>query len=463
MNQGRRLSIRLRLTIIFVGVIAVIGLSASALIVGLADHAQNVAAGNEVVAALNSVQAQIGTQQLYATEPLTLHTPANVVVQVVNLGQRQVLAASKAIDGEPIIAHAHSDFASANGLAARILPRADHTDGPFVLGHVRIVSTGAGPALAFGFYSETTLAHTHNVLLLTIVSSFPALLIIIGLLLWVALGLTLAPVEMIRRRVESIAAADLSQRVPQLGGNDEIAKLTTTLNEMLSRLELASTFEQEFISNASHELRSPLATLLATVERARLNPDAANWEQVSESVLREVRRMTTLVDEMFWLARHDEGHLEPVFQELDVDDILFEEAERIATLSHLNVRTTNVSPSRMMGDEGMMRRLVRNLTDNAMRYARSEISLASHIDGDHVTISVANDGPEVEPSEGERYFERFARGDAARSRAQGGTGLGLTIVREIAQLHGGEVHFVPVASGAQVVATVRVDGRPSAS
>ena len=103
-----------------------------------------------------------------------------------------------------------------------------------------------------------------GVLITSLGISFALLLLMTAALIWVGMGLALAPVESIRRRVDTIAATDLSQRVPPTGGNDEIARMARTVNAMLERLEASSVFEQEFVSNASHELRSPLTTLLAT-------------------------------------------------------------------------------------------------------------------------------------------------------------------------------------------------------
>jgi len=133
------------------------------------------------------------------------------------------------------------------------------------------------------------------------------------------MGLALAPVESIRRRVDAIAASDLSQRVPPSGGNDEIARMARTVNAMLDRLEASSQFEQEFVSNASHELRSPLTTLLATTERAPripITPIGTKW--VRSSCARAATR--TLIDDLAWLARHDEHRAEIHSVDVDLDD-----------------------------------------------------------------------------------------------------------------------------------------------
>jgi len=169
-----------------------------------------------------------------------------------------------------------------------------------------------------------------------------------GGLIWIGMGLALAPVESIRRRVDAIAASDLSSAFPD-GGDDEIARMARTVNAMLDRLEASSQFEQEFVSNASHELRSPLTTLLATTERASKDPSHANWSEVGEIVMREGRRLETLIDDLAWLARHDEHRTEIQCVDVDLDDLLFDEGHRVRLLSALIVDTSQVQPTRVTG------------------------------------------------------------------------------------------------------------------
>jgi signal transduction histidine kinase len=258
--------------------------------------------------------------------------------------------------------------------------------------------------------------------------------------------------------VAAIAAEDLSQRVPVTGGDDEIARMARTLNEMLDRLESSSRFQQEFVSNASHELRSPLTTLLATVERAASDQPNTDWPEVAEAIIREGRRLDVIVDGLFWLARHDENQLEVERVDVDLDDLLFEESQRVRTISDLSTDTTAVQPTRVLGDPAMLKRMVRNVVDNAVRYANSELRLASLYDGEYAVVMVADDGDGLDVSQSDRLFERFVRADPARSRTSGGTGLGLSIVAEIVARHGGSAHFAPVERGTLIELRVRVDG-----
>ena len=235
-----------------------------------------------------------------------------------------------------------------------------------------------------------------------------------GGLIWLGIGLALAPVEAIRRRVDAIAAQDLSERVPVTGGDDEIARMARTLNAMLDRLESSSRFQQEFVSNASHELRSPLATLLATVERAESDQSNANWPEVAGTIMREGRRLDTIIDGLFWLARHDENQIDVTSVDVDLDDLLFEESQRVRSISGLNVDTSAVQPTRVVGDLAMLKRMIRNVVDNAARYAVSELRFGSRYDGPYAVVTVSDDGEGVDVAESARFFERFVRADPAR-------------------------------------------------
>jgi signal transduction histidine kinase len=233
--------------------------------------------------------------------------------------------------------------------------------------------------------------------------------------------------------------------------------MARTLNEMLDRLEAASRFQQEFVSNASHELRSPLTTLLATTERATGDPANTSWPEVADVVMREGRRLEGIIADLFWLARHDEGHIESERVDVDFDDLLYEEASRVRSMSELSVDTSMVQPTRVRGDAAMFTRMVRNVVDNAMRYAQSELRFDSHFDGDDAVIVVSDDGDGIDVTQSAKFFERFSRADSARSRRSGGSGLGLAIVTEIVLRHGGSARFVEVDEGSRIELRVRLD------
>jgi signal transduction histidine kinase len=177
--------------------------------------------------------------------------------------------------------------------------------------------------------------------------------------------------------------------------------------------------------------------------------------------MREGRRLDTIIDGLFWLARHDENQIDVTSVDVDLDDLLFEESQRIRSISELNVDTSAVQPTRVVGDQAMLKRMIRNVVDNAARYAVSELRFGSSYDGPYAVVTVSDDGDGVDVAESARFFERFVRADPARSRQSGGTGLGLSIVTDIVTRHGGSARFIEVAKGSTIELRVRLNPRPS--
>ena len=452
MKRRRELSIRARLTLIFVVAIAVILTFTGLALVNLVHRSLLSEAANQIDAVMEQTQMGFANAPKAVTHEETLAMQGDVVVQVTNADGTKVWAASSAIANAPVLAKAVEDFSSTTGLGVKYRrgTTTKSTISELSSGEVSTITTKRGPGLIFGFVYGGPIQHSVRVLLASLLVSFPLLLLMSGGLIWLGIGLALAPVEDIRRRVDAIAAEDLTQRVPVTGGDDEIARMARTVNEMLDRLESASRFQQEFVSNASHELRSPLTTLLATTERATGDPEHTNWAEVAEVVVREGRRLDGIIGDLFWLARHDENHLDVEISEVDFDDLLYEEASRVRSMSELSVDTSAVAPTRVLGDLTMLRRMIRNVVDNAMRYARTELRFNSHYEGDEVVIWVSDDGEGIDVADSARFFERFTRADSARSRRSGGTGLGLAIVSEISLRHGGSARFVEVECGSRI-------------
>ncbi|MER5203562.1 HAMP domain-containing sensor histidine kinase [Streptomyces sp. NPDC002825] len=283
----------------------------------------------------------------------------------------------------------------------------------------------------------------------------PLLMVVVAGTTWMAVGRALAPVAAIRREVEAISAAELHRRVPLPPGRDEIGRLATTMNRMLDRLERAQSAQRRFISDASHELRSPVASIRQHVEVALAHPerltDRTASERLARTVLAEDLRIQRLVEDLLLLARADEDALRPRLRPVDLDDLVLDEARRLrGAAPGLRIGTAGVSAARLRADPRGLGRVVRNLGENAARHARSEVAfdLAELPDG-RVVLGVEDDGPGVPPTDRERVFERFVRLDEARSRSTAdrtdagevgdavGSGLGLAIVAELVAAHGG--------------------------
>jgi signal transduction histidine kinase len=269
--------------------------------------------------------------------------------------------------------------------------------------------------------------------------AIPALLLVVGVLTWILVGRVLSPVEAIRREVDAISTSELHRRVPDPPGRDEISRLAGTMNAMLARLEQGQLRERRLVSDASHELRSPISAIRQHAEVARSHPEVSSLADLSAIVLAEGARLQRIVDDLLLLSALDEGSLRLRSEPVDLDDVVFEEAKRLRSTTPLRVDTDRVSGGRVVGDRAKLGRLIGNLTDNAARHARAAVALSVRETGGRVVLVVEDDGAGVPHAERDRIFERFVRLDDARDRDSGGSGLGLAIVHDVAVAHGATV------------------------
>lgn len=283
----------------------------------------------------------------------------------------------------------------------------------------------------------------------------PLLEVLVALGTWVLVGRTLRPVEDIRSEVAAISESDLARRVPEPPSGDEVARLAVTMNQMLDRLEQSSRRQRDFVSDASHELQSPLTALRTQLEVA-LATEVDDWPEVARSLLADTDEMERLVRDLLFLARTRE--VSPAHPDLvDLDDLVLEEAARLRPRVAASIDTTAVSAAPVLGDTDDLRRLVRNLLENAVRHAAGRVVLRLGAAAGVTRLTVADDGPGVPVSDRERVFDRFVGGDPARARGAG-HGLGLAIAREIALRHGGGLLVTdePALGGAAFEVTLPV-------
>ncbi|RZS45109.1 signal transduction histidine kinase [Herbihabitans rhizosphaerae] len=258
---------------------------------------------------------------------------------------------------------------------------------------------------------------------------------------WFATNRALRSVDRIRSTAEDISATELHRRVPVPSTGDAVQRLAVTLNETLGRLEKSADQQRRFIADAAHELRSPIASARTVLEVALDSPDRANWPAVADDAVTDVRRLQHVADDLLLLARFDAAQPAPTAP-VDLGELVRE-------FEGVTVRVDGTVV--VQGNRGHLARLVRNLVDNARRYAIEEVTVEVRAeDGDAVLI-VADDGPGIPPEDRERVFERFTRLDESRARDAGGAGLGLAIVRDIAERHGGTVQIADGARGATFV------------
>lgn len=270
-----------------------------------------------------------------------------------------------------------------------------------------------------------------------LIVAVPVLLVVVAVTTWAIVGRALAPVENIRSEVAEISATELHRRVPQPRGEDEIARLARTMNEMLARLEGSRHRQERLVSDASHELRNPIAAIRHHAEVALTHPDSTRVDELAKDVLSEDMRLQHLVEDLLLLARVDEQRLGLEAAPIDLDDIVLEEASRLRKTTKLKIDTTEVRAARSIGDRAALQRVIRNLAENAEQHASSTIRFEVKESAERTIVFVDDDGDGIPPRSRDAVFERFARIDDARDRGQGGAGLGLAIVAEIVTAHGG--------------------------
>ncbi|HEX8804052.1 MAG TPA: HAMP domain-containing sensor histidine kinase, partial [Acidimicrobiales bacterium] len=283
----------------------------------------------------------------------------------------------------------------------------------------------------------------------------PGLVVLVAAVAWAVVGRALRPVEAIRAEVEAISASTMHRRVPEPGTADEIGRLARTMNAMLARLEGSAARQRQFVSDASHELRSPVAAIRIDLEVALREGDAADWPGVARSVLDEEGRLEDLLSDLLTLAADDEGPaVRPPATPVDLLALARADAAR-----GRRVPVEVAGPGgTAAGAADQLARVVANLVDNAARHARSAVRVTVAPG----RLTVDDDGPGVPPDQREVVFERFTRLDAARTRDGGGAGLGLAVVRSIVTRHGGTVAIADApAGGARVTVTLPTAADPA--
>jgi len=306
-----------------------------------------------------------------------------------------------------------------------------------------------GPQLVVVGVNIDDVAEARRVVTIALLIGVPFVLLAIGVVTWRMVARTLRPVEEIREEVERISSRELDRRVPVPEREDEIGRLATTMNRMLERLERSQERRRRFVADAAHELRSPVASIRQQAEVAVEHPETTTLDELARGVLAEDDRLQRLVDDLLLLARMDERAPEP--EQVDLDDVVLAEAERLRGTTSIALDTTGVSPGRVHGDRASLERVVRNLLDNAARHARERAAIGvAELDG-HVVLAVEDDGPGIDPVDRERALERFVRLDGARDRRTGGSGLGLSIVRDVTTAYGGSVELGDSSLGGLLV------------
>lgn len=288
----------------------------------------------------------------------------------------------------------------------------------------------------------------------SLVVIFPLLLLFASCVVWAAMRRAFRPVEAIRKEMATISASDLKRRVPVPPSDDEIAHLAATMNDTLARLESAVTRQRRFVADASHELRSPLASLRNQLEASVIGHTDPEWASTVADMTIDHERLERLVADLLLLARRDEGE-QLVREPVDVGYLVRSELAR-RPIPDGQTRRVDADNVLVNGNADALARLLRNLVENAERHTQSVVHVTVRAVGGDAHIVVADDGSGIAETDRSAVFERFSRLDEARSFDTGGSGLGLAIVAEMVAEHGGTVSIEPSTVGARFIVRLPV-------
>jgi two-component system, OmpR family, sensor kinase len=429
----RRLPIRVRLTIAFAGVIAVVLATAGVLL--SSQFRTYIDAATDSQLAAHAMEAK----QLVAASgsPVdALLRSGERLAQVYDADGR-VVASTRALSGARLLTPAEARSATRGGL------RLERTQTPRGAALVRALVLRREPARPLTVAVGEQLNRRDDALgrlRLLLMIAGPLALMLATYAGYQVAGAALRPVERMRLRAQSITDRDTSERLPVPATNDEIEALGHTLNELLARLDSALRRERRLLSDASHELRTPLAVLHAEVQlalRGRRTPD--ELRDALERVARQSDRLNRLAEDLLVFARADQGR-PPIRREpVSARDLLEGAALRSAAAAraaHRRVEVGEADELALRADPDRAAQAVDNLVANALLHGRGDVELSARRTGDSVELHVADHGSGFPPGLTEHAFERFTRGETAGPGT--GAGLGLAIVAAIAQAHGGE-------------------------
>ena len=291
-----------------------------------------------------------------------------------------------------------------------------------------------------GIYEATGAQFILDSVVRVILIALPTLVVLAALGGWLITRNAFRVVDELRQQADSISGGqDLSRRIPVNGERDELYHLAGTLNRMFDRLEDSFQAEQQFISDVSHELRTPTAVILAECQYA-LGAEQAEQTAALEVIQRQGKRMSRMTEEMLTLSRMERGQTQLAREDTDLTElveVICEDQQELLP-EHLTLRW-ELEPVTAEVHQDMMIRLVINLLNNAVRYAKSEILVTLTCQHGTVTLTVSDDGVGIEPEHQKHIFQRFYQVDGARTRKSGGLGLGLAMCDQIIRQHGGRI------------------------
>ena len=456
----RRLTIRASTTIA-VGLVAGGTLVLAAVLLQSVLRAQLTASGDDLNRGrVEDLLALAAHDQL----PRTLHNvDDDGVAQVVD-GSGAVLAASANVAGRPPITTEPEDDAASGELSVLTVTGPDDAETErYRLWTASGRSADGTPVRAYVGSSLESVDEASSRLRSALLVGVPLVLAVLVLATWWGVGRALRRLDRAREAVEGIGDEELDARLPVGPVDDEVGRLTATLNGLLARLQESRDRQRAFVADVSHDLQSPLAAQRATLEVALRDPARVDTRLLAGELLRDVADLEALVADLLFLVIEEEGRSPVERRPVDLDDVVLEEVTRVRRTAEVQIDAAEVSAAPCEGEASELRRMVRNLLENAVEHAATRVSLRAVVDGGRVVLDVVDDGPGIPAQLGETVFERFVRGDQARRRTRPGTGtgLGLAIARTVARRHGGDVVLVEDQAGAHLCAWLPAVGVPA--
>jgi signal transduction histidine kinase len=445
----RNSSLRLRLTLLATAMVAIVLAFSSLLLVRWVHSSQLDDADRTLSDQIDLVQGLIKTGSLP-----TVLKPTGVTT-----GQVQVISGSNVVAVSPGLASSvRLDVFAAPAVGVQVA-RTTTAAALGVTGRdryrvvARTVSSGIGPLTIYTASSLHAPDQAVRTLEISLVIGLPILVMLAAVTMWFVVGRALRPVDEMRREVDAIQASS-DQRLDVDRKATELDQLAVTLNGMLDRISAAEATRRQFLADASHELRSPLASARTMLEVGLAYPEHTDWPSTASEVMIEVERLQAMAGELLALARVEGGERALTRERYDLGTLVDAEAERYADE---RITVTVAEPLAVEVDRVLFVRAVRNLLDNARRHARGriDVTVAPSLNGEPgrpmADVVVCNDGESIPDDQRERIFEPFTRLDDGRSRDEGGAGLGLSIARRIAEVHGGSVRALADTTGATFV------------
>ncbi len=456
-RPGLRVRLTLVATLVVALAVAAAGVTLMLLLRDQLDAAADVADRDRVEALLD----QAATGRL----PSRIPTGPEDMAQVVGSGGEVLAASANSSATTPVVPTPAGD-----GPVVTVVRAPDDAETEVYRLWGRSASGPDGPVTAWVGTGVEAAREGSRTLLVVLLIGGPVLLLVLATLVWLVLGRALGRVDRMRAAVDAISGDGdqrIGSRLDEGGAPDEIDRLARTMNRMLGRVEASLVQQRRLVADVSHDLQSPLAAQRATLEVALASGEPLEADD-TRALLTITDEMESLVGDLLILesldalsagttgARGGLAGASADLARLDLDDLVLEEADRVRVTSTVVVDTSAVSAAEVRGRPADLRRAVRNLLDNAVSHAASEVRVIvaradapDGSDGSHgwVEVHVVDDGHGIDPADRERVFDRFVRVEAARSPGRSGTGLGLAIARRVAETHAGTVTVAPEPYG----------------